>query len=150
MTTAVYIAPRSNKKSLGSPIPVEIETHFAFITLRSDGIVRVAFKADIDFEIEDAKQLFDVLKSFYRGEKLLVLINTGEGVMISREAREFTASDEVSAIVKADAVVVNNLATKLLVRAVETTHHTQRLMKLFGTEKEAVDWLKTFQKNGIK
>ncbi|MGE0566511.1 MAG: hypothetical protein AB7O73_01065 [Bacteroidia bacterium] len=142
MTTAVYIAPVSSNKSQGIQMPKEIETHFALITLKSDGIVRVVFKADIDFEIEDAKQLFEVLKSFYKEEKLLVLINTGEGVMISREAREFTASDEVSAIVKADAVVVNNLATKLLVRAIETNRHTQRLMKLFGTEKEAIGWLK--------
>lgn len=143
--TDLFIAPALRKKPQRLIVPKEIETHFAFITLKSDGIVRVDFKIDIDFEIEDAKVLFEVLKSFYKEEKLLVLINTGEGVMISGEAREFTASDEVSAIVKADAVIVNNLATRLLVRAIETTTKTQRLMKLFGTEKEAIDWLKNIR-----
>lgn len=141
----IYTAPASKKSIRESITPKEIETRFAIIKLKSDGIVRVEFKTDIEFELEDARILFEVLKSFYRGERLLVLINTGEGVMISGEAREFTASDEVSAIVKADAVVVNNLATKLLVRAIETNHRTQRLMKLFGTEKEAIDWLKNLR-----
>lgn len=137
------IALHQKKISQVSKLHKRIETLFAIITLTADNVVRVDFKADIDFDIEDAKLLFEVLKSFYKGEKMLVLINTGEGVMISGEAREFTASDEVSAIVKADAVVVNNLATRLLVRAIETTNKTQRLMKLFGTEKEAIDWLKS-------
>lgn len=143
INAVLYTAPSPKKSIKVSVIPQEIETRFALVKLKSDGIIRVEFKADVDFEIEDAKVLFEVLKSFYKGERLLVLINTGEGVMISTEAREFTASDEVSAIVKADAVVVNNLATTLLVRAIETFHRTQRLMKLFSTEKEAIDWLKS-------
>ncbi len=141
--TVADMAPVLDKESQGLIIPKEIETHFANITLKSDGIVRVKFRADIDFEMEDAKLLFEVLRSFYKGEKLLVLIHTGEGVMISQEAREYTASNEVSAIVQADAVVVNNLSTHLLVRSIEAFYHPQRLMKYFKTENEAISWLKS-------
>lgn len=145
--TIIDIATSSENNSPVSEIPKEIRTHFAVITLRSDKIVRVDFKADVDFDIEDAKLLYEVLKSFYKGDKLLVLINTGEGVMISNEARKFTASDDVSTIVKADAVVVNNLATRILIRPMRTFYKIQRMMELFHTEREAISWLKNISEN---
>ena len=89
------------------------------------------------------------LQEFYReitGGKLMPFIFlAAENVSVSKEAKENAIRIEEQSMVGASAIVVNNLAYKLISTFYLKVNKPKRPYKVFSNESDAVKWLLTIQ-----
>ena len=123
----------------------EIQLETAVVFLRSDGIVLVRVRDYADVDIQDSLETFEAVKRLGKGVKIPVLVFTGEGGTVTDESRRFSASNKAGEPTLAEAIVVKNLAHKLIVNFLIKFHMPGRPMKMFTKEAEAIKWLKSFQ-----
>ena len=119
---------------------IELET--VVVTLRSDGIILVRVRDYAEVDICDSLETFEAVKKLGNGKKMPVLVFTGEGGTVTDESRRFSASKEAGEPTLAEAIVVKNLAHKLIVNFLIKFHRPGRPMRMFTREGEAVKWLK--------
>ncbi len=110
---------------------------------RKDGIIQLqvydGFYGDLEVGINIVKT-FEKLKG---KEKCLVLIVVAEAdATLTKENREYIASEAVSELVKADAFVIRSLSLKLLMNGYMRINKPNRPTRFFNTEEPAVEWLK--------
>ena len=74
----------------------EFETEVSHIELRSDGIVKINMKDNVEVDIAQSREIFGVVSSFATKKELLVLVIGGMNNSITKEAREFAGSGEAS------------------------------------------------------
>lgn len=123
----------------------EFDTPVSLIELRSDGIVRIAMKDDVEVELADSKRIFEIVSSFASKKELLVLVIAGKNGTVSKEAREFAGSDEASSVTIAEAVVTFSLSQKLFANFMLRFYNPKRALKLFNDEESALKWLYSFR-----
>ncbi|MGQ0828236.1 MAG: DUF7793 family protein [Bacteroidota bacterium] len=122
-----------------------IELAACTVTLRSDGIMNFDLKPVDEFTGKDAWEILGAVKEIGSGKKFPNLITTSKGyVAISSEARALSASEPGNIYTLADAIVVNSTAFKLIANFYISFNKPVRPTRLFTSEKEAVEWLKTF------
>ena len=92
----------------------EINTDKVFVALRDDGIGYLYFKDNTELNIELQLELLNMYNSLKDKELLPFLIEAGDGFTITKEARDNAVSLEDRSAIKASAVVVNNLAYKII------------------------------------
>jgi len=123
----------------------EIQLETAVVSLRSDGIILIRVRDFAEVDIEDSLETFEAVKKLGNGKKMPVLVYTGEGGTVSDESRRFSASKEAGEPTLAEAIVVKNLAHKLIVNFLIKFHRPGRPMKMFIKESAAIQWLNSFQ-----
>ncbi|HIN40214.1 MAG TPA: hypothetical protein EYM84_08070 [Flavobacteriales bacterium] len=123
----------------------KIELKTAVVLLRSDGIICIRVRDDAEVELEDSLETFEAVKKLGKGVKMPVLVLTGEGGTVSEESKRFSASKQAGEPTLAEAIVVRNFAHKLLVNFLIKFYRPGRPMKMFTSNGEAVEWLKSFQ-----
>lgn len=116
------------------------------VNFRSDGIVNLHIKSNQTLTGEDTKSMVEFIGKTGNGEKLLLLITTGEYSLADKEAREFGASKAGNEFTLAAAIVVKSLAQKLIGNAYIKINKPIAPNALFTDEQKAIDWLKTFMK----
>lgn len=123
-----------------------VDTAVSTINFRSDNIVQVQIKKDVEIELAESKEIFFHLKSHFleTGNQLLVLVVNDGSAIVSREAREFGATDESSEITKAEAIIVKTIAHKLIINFTLKFYKPKRNMRMFTNETDALTWLKSF------
>lgn len=123
----------------------EIQLETAVVFLRSDGIILIRVRDYVEVDIKDSLETFEAVKRLGKGVKMPVLVFTGEGGTVSDESRRFSASKKGGEPTLAEAIVVKNLAHKLIVNFLIKFHRPGRPMKMFTKERDAIKWLKSFQ-----
>lgn len=123
----------------------EFETEVSHIELRSDGIVKISMKDDVEVDIAQSREIFDVVSSFATKKELLVLVIGGMNNSITKEAREFAGSDEASSVTIAEAIITASLSQKLIVNFLLNFYKPKREIKFFNNENEAMIWLHGFK-----
>lgn len=123
----------------------KFDTDVSHIELRSDGIVKITMKDNVEVDITQSRKIFDIVCSFATKKELLVLVIGGKGASITKEAREFAGSDEASSITIAEAVVTDSLSQKLIVNFLLHFYKPKRELKLFTNEHDALVWLNGFK-----
>lgn len=108
---------------------------------RKDEIIHMQFHHGYYGELEDGINIFETIKLLKLEEKSLILIISADDASFSKEAREFIASDQVSAIVKADAFVINSLSLRILMNGYLKFNKPNRPTRFFNTEQNALTWL---------
>lgn len=119
----------------------EINTDKVFVALRDDGIGYLYFKDNTELNIELQLELLDLYNSLKDKELLPFLIEAGDGFTITKEARDNAVSLEEKSAIKASAVVVNNLAYKLIANFYLNFNKPKRPYKVFSKREDAVKWL---------
>lgn len=113
---------------------------------RQDGIVIIRIKPDVHLEVEDSKAEQEML---YREKAHLmpmkVMIIPGEGASVSKEARDYSNAPENTKMIKAEAIVVNALAHKIMANFITKFYKIPMPVKVFNNEKKALDWLINFK-----
>ncbi len=132
------------KKSIITNIK-EIDSKEASIVLKSNGIVYVLFKDDCVLDIDLQFRLLDSYNEITSGKLMPFIFLAAENVMITKEARDNATSLESISPIGASAVIVNNLAYKLIANFYIRFNKPKRPFKSFSNEKEAVTWLKSFK-----
>ena len=114
------------------------------LQLRSDGILHSHTSSSLEFNVESLKKFNLVMGKMLNYQQAPLLITLDEFAIPPVETRVFWAKKNSCAYASADAYVATNFGHKIIGNFYLKFNKPGRPTKIFGTEKEAVDWLKTF------
>lgn len=115
-----------------------------FIFKRKDGIIHLQFQPGFEGGVEEARQQAAVF-NLLRGDKKAVILGIyQDDNSFTKEAREYVASDEVTAFIKAEAFVISGIALRILGNGYLRINKPKRPIKIFKSRGPAVHWLKQF------
>jgi len=112
--------------------------------LRKDGIVQIQFEIGFEGGINEAKNMVDCIKKLSKGKPIPILVIYSDFNFFDNQARTYVASQEVSTIVKADALVINSAGLKIIGNIYLSINKPQRPTKIFTDENLALKWAKQF------
>jgi hypothetical protein len=121
-----------------------IELEKAHLYLINEGLILLQFKDKVDFELDNAIEVLEHIYDFVEG-KPFVLIADARDIRsnMSHEARQKFATDKkISTIRKAQALVVNNLHSRLIANFYLNFHKPTDPLKVFNDYNKALDWIK--------
>lgn len=108
----------------------------------SSRVIEIKFEKGFEGELEDAKVIVQRISQFcLNNEPVFLLAVYAEDNFFSKEARQYIASKEVNAIVKAEALVINSMALRIMGNFYLKVNKPHRESKLFKHRAEALSWL---------
>lgn len=113
------------------------------IQTKSNGIVYVLFKDDCTLDIDLQMRLLEHYNDMAGGKLMPFIFMAAENVSITKEARDNAVKIEDISKIGASAVIVTNLAYKLIANFYLKFNKPKRPFKVFSNEEEAVAWLQT-------
>lgn len=125
----------------------QIEFEYAKVQLLSNGIIRIEMFDGYIIDLEESVQI-NIAEGELLGGKLgegLIYMIAESTTQFTNEAREFSASKEGLRFSKAEALIVKNLAQKIVVNFYLKINNPSVPSKAFNTEEEAIEWLLTFK-----
>ena len=129
--------------SKASPLQIlkQEETSITTIKLRSDGIVHVHMKDNIVFGLDEQREHLYACLQFVNGIKYPFMFTAGDYVNITKEARENAKKIDALLPRIGVALIVENLAYKLIAEFYQKFHKPELPTKIFSSEDKAVEWL---------
>jgi hypothetical protein len=124
-------------------ITKQMEIPEAFIRMRSDDIVHVYYKENVTLDVELQDRMELMFQEITGNIKTGFIFQSGEGVILTDEARENAIKLEKNSPVKASAVIISNLASRIIANFFIKMNKPKIPHKLFGTVEEAAKWLKS-------
>lgn len=121
-----------------------IDLLFAKVFMRNDGILQVDFEEHLLLDIDQCKELNRVYKEEFKVGKVPILHVTGTFMNVTKEARDFAATEEGLESSKAEAFVIHSLAQKILANFYLNINQPSVPTKFFTKEEDAVAWLSSF------
>lgn len=121
-----------------------IELEKAHLYLIEEGYTLLRAKNNVDFELEDAMEIDVLTFDLVEGKPFVTLVD-GRNVRsnMSHEARQhFATNKKITSIRKAQAIVVNNLHTKLLANFYMNFYKPENPVKVFKDFEEAEKWVR--------
>jgi len=118
-----------------------LENDQVIVALRPDGIVHVSFLPHTEITVEFQQVLLDMYNEVTGGKKSLFVFDGGEFVSITKEARENAVAIEDSTPTKASAIVVKNLAQKIIADFYYKVNRPKQPYKVFWQFEKAIEWL---------
>ncbi len=120
-----------------------IELDKAHLYLLDKGFTLLIFKDKVDFELEDAIEVDDITLDFVDGKPFVTLVDARNiSSNMSHEAREYFANDKrIIDIRKAQAIVVNNLHSRLIANFYMTFYKPANPIKIFSDYDKAKKWI---------
>ncbi|MEO6304753.1 MAG: hypothetical protein ABIP51_16450 [Bacteroidia bacterium] len=115
-----------------------------YIFLRKDGIMQLQFKEGFSGDVKDARNMIDTFRQLKTTEKVLALVIYKDDNTFTKETREYIASDEVSKVVQADALVIKGLALTIIGNGYLRINKPKRPTRLFANKENAIKWLEHF------
>ena len=129
-----------NKQTL--PIIKELDFPDVNLQLKSNDIVYVLFKDDCTLDIPLQLRLLDYYRDITKGKLMRFIFLAAENVSITKEARDNAILIEDQSMVGASALIINNLAYKIIANFYMKVNKPKRPLKAFGNEEDAIEWLK--------
>lgn len=121
-----------------------IETIVSVLTIHENGIGQMHFKDDIVMEISNQMEHLNGLIEITNGQPTPFIVTTGKRVLISREARDNAVLIEDISPVNAMAVIVQNLAYRLVADFYLRFNKPKIPYKVFTDQEKAMDWCMQF------
>ncbi len=122
----------------------QIETESVFFFFEGD-ILNIVYKEGIDIELAHIKENITIRKKFQKTEKVLFMVDFRKAWHISKDARIFLASKEVTDLNSAMAILVEDLNSRLTANFFIKFNKPACPTKMFNSKKEAITWLETFR-----
>ncbi len=121
-----------------------LELNRAFCTLLEEGVVNVIYKDNVEIELEDVVELRKVTEEMTNGKCYVSIYEAGEQTSITKEAREISTNDIHIKNRKALAIVVKNLAQRLISNFFINASKRSYPIKVFNSKAKALEWAKSF------
>lgn len=118
-----------------------LNTDEALIQLRSDGIIKVIFNANVTIDIPEQEKLTQCYLTLGKGEKFPFLFEAMDNVNFTKEARENAILLEEKFPAIAYAAIVKSLPYRLVANFYKTVNKPRIPFKAFKGEEEAIEWL---------
>lgn len=123
-----------------------IDLDHSIIQFRDDGIVQVDFADELLLDVGECKELIRNYSTVLGDKKVPILHVVGKYMNVTKEAREFGASNEGLKHSIAEAYVLSSLAHKILANFYIKFNKPKVPTQFFKTKEEATIWLLTFVK----
>lgn len=124
-------------------IVCSIEHECVIVSLRTDDIVHVYFKPNTEITVPLQNTLIQLYNEITKGNKAYFIFEAGEFVSITKEARENAVRMEDDTPTIASAIVVRNLAQKIIADFYYTVNKPKQPYKVFSKFENGIEWLKT-------
>ncbi|MEN9999172.1 MAG: hypothetical protein RI922_2162 [Bacteroidota bacterium] len=118
-----------------------LENDQVIVILRGDGIVHVSFLPNTEITVEFQQVLLNMYNEVTGGKKSLFIFDGGEFVSITKDARENAVAIEETTPTKASAIVVKNLAQKIIADFYYKVNRPKQPYKVFWQFDKAIEWL---------
>lgn len=122
----------------------EIKHELFHLYLRNDGIVQMNTFDEAYFTLKEAQDFVDALAKITKGVPHLILKVPGNHASLDSEARIYMATDEALKFSIAEAVIVRNVAQRMIGNFYVKFDKPKVSVHLFDKIEEAEKWLKTF------
>jgi len=117
----------------------------ATLSLRQDGIVQVLYHDHTILDIPLQLKMAEAFNNIADGKKSLFIFEAGEGVIVTKDARNNALKLEDSTPILASAVVANNLAYRIIANFFIKVQKPKGKYKVVASKEEAVKWLKSLE-----
>ena len=119
------------------------ELYSAIIELDSESVLTVKFKNNVDVKLDEAKRLVDVSLEMVNGKMFYLLVDARDILSaMDHPSRKYIAEHkEYNRLNIAQAIVVNNMAIKLLAIAYYKLYPHDQPIRIFSDIEEARNWL---------
>lgn len=121
----------------------QIELTEATLSLREDGIVLVFYNDNTVIDIPVQLKMADAFNQIANGIPSLFIFTAGEGVTITKEARDNALKLEDSTPIKASAVVADNLAYRIIANFFLKVQKPKGKYRVVANLEDAIKWLKS-------
>lgn len=128
--------------------PNQIKCAISTVTLIENDVLEILIEGNQEIEIEDTQELVEAAGKLGGGKRLLSLIVVERGSLPTKEARDFSASNEGSKYKLAEAYVVQSLAQRIIGNFIVGVQSRTVPAKLFGNRVDALKWLKSLDIKG--
>jgi UPF0288 family protein (methanogenesis marker protein 3) len=122
-----------------------IEHEKVTVSKRSDLIIHVEFKPNIEITVEFQDELVAMYNQLTGGKKSLFIFEGGEFVSITKEARENAITIEDNTPTRASAIVVRNLAQKIVADFYYKINKPKQPFKVFWSFEKGIIWLQSLK-----
>jgi hypothetical protein len=117
-------------------------TNVCSIILFNNGIIEIGWNKELkEINKSHLVALKEIIKKFGKSKKMPVYISTFDFMIISEEGRRYSASSEGQEFTLANAVLIDNLAKKLMFNFFLNINQPTTPTKAFNTKEEAITWL---------
>ncbi len=130
----------NNNKSLH--IIKELDYPDVNLQLKSNDIVYVLFKENCTLDIPLQLRLLDYYIDITERKLMRFIFLAADNVSVTKEARDNAILIEDQSMVGASALIINNLAYKIIANFYMKVNKPKRPLKAFGNEEDAIEWLK--------
>lgn len=121
----------------------QVEHDQVIVALRNDGIVHVQFLPNTEINVELQTVLIELYSQVTLGKKALFIFEGGEFVSITKEARENATLIENDTPTIASAIMVKNLAQKIIADFYYHVNKPKQPYKVFSSFDKGIEWLKS-------
>ena len=115
------------------------------LQLKSNEIVYVLFKDNCVIDVDFQMRLLDYYIDITNGKLMAFIFLAAENVSVTNEARDNAILIENQSMVGASALIVTNLAYKIIANFYMKVNKPKRPLKAFVNEEEAINWLQTLK-----
>lgn len=122
-----------------------VENEYAAVSYGTDGIVYVKIKAGTHVTTEVQDELIKLYNSVAGGKKVPFFFEGEEFVTVSKDALENSYKLEKEAPLSATALIVKNLAQKILADFYYKFKRPNKPLKVFKDKELAKKWLEQFK-----
>ena len=116
------------------------------VMLREDGIIHIVLKDDFVVELSDRMELVAAIERLCNGTKRPLLIETGDRMDVSNEAKQFDMDKRINKMVFIEALVITSLPTRIAARFYYKLRKVNFKVKTFARKEEALEWLQQEQR----
>lgn len=115
-----------------------------YCTLSFDGkIITLILKDGATFDVAECREMIQISTRLANNKPYVVLSDARAYFTITHEGRKVCSDKTEAPLLKANAVLINNLPARLLANFFGNFNKPHFKFKVFTSEKKALKWLKT-------
>ncbi|MDX1349194.1 MAG: hypothetical protein R3279_03040 [Putridiphycobacter sp.] len=128
----------------------KVEIYCAEVSILSSNVFLIAYRTDIEIELNHIKELEQTLIDLSNGGDIYTVVDSiGAYINISNEGQNFLAKEASIVIekkIKASAVLIRNLPNRLVAKFFMVFYKPLFPIKIFAEQSAALSWLESIQK----
>jgi hypothetical protein len=124
--------------------PLTLETSISILTIHPDGVGQMHFKDRITLDLVTQKEHLEGIIKITGNVHTPFVVTAGEGVIITKEARDNAIVIEDDSPVNASGIVVSNLAYRMIADFYMKVQKPKQPYKTFTDLNKAFEWCLQF------
>ena len=111
------------------------------ISLLDDDIIIITMAANYEITIEDVDEIDKHVVVLTRNQPYFAVTITQQGSTASKETKEYAAKESFRKNIIAQAIVIANIAVRLMATTYMRINRPKQKIKLFNSREEALRWI---------